>query len=96
MAGPGFSLLNLARAMKVAALLFFLLPWATVSCASGRLAETVEFEMSGAPRDAIAKPSGLALATGTVRMLQSHPRPGPSQSPILSPPRTHSSSPAPC
>src|ERR1700741_3899084 len=76
MAGLRFSLLNLARATKVVALLLFLLPWATVSCDSGRLAETAEFEMSGAPREIIARPTGLALATGTARMHQEPPRAG--------------------
>lgn len=84
---PGFSPLNIARALKVVALLFFLLPWATVSCSSGRLAETIEFEISGAPRDVIAKPSGLALASGTVRMLQEPPAAGgaPPANPFATP-----------
>ena len=76
MAGPVLSLLNLARALKVAALLCFFLPWATVSCASGRLNETVEFRMSGAPSETIARPSGFALATGTVRLIQEPPSAG--------------------
>lgn len=87
MAGPGFSLLNLARAMKIAALLLFLLPWATVSCSSGRLAEAVEFQVSGAPSEAIARPSGFALATGSVRLLQEPPSAGtaPPANPFANP-----------
>jgi len=76
MAGPRLSLLNLARAMKVAALLCFLLPWATVSCSSGRLTEAAEFEISGAPSETIALPTGIGLATGSVRMLQEPPSAG--------------------
>ena len=87
MAGPGISLLNLARAMKIAALLLFLLPWATVSCSSGRLAETGEFRMSGAPSEAIARPSGLTLAAGTTRLMQEMPSAGatPPANPLASP-----------
>lgn len=76
MAGPRLSLLNLARGLKIAALLLFLLPWATVSCDSAGLAEAAEFEMSGAPREVIASASGLALATGTVRIVQEPPSAG--------------------
>lgn len=87
MAGPGFSLLNLARALKFAALLCFLLPWATVSCSSGRLSDTVEFRMSGAPSEVIARPSGLTLATGSVRMVQETPGAGanPPRNPFAHP-----------
>jgi hypothetical protein len=87
MAGPGFSRLNLARAMKVAALLLFLLPWATVSCDAGRLGNSAEFEMTGAPREVIARPSGLALATGTVRFMQVPPSAGaaPPPNPLAGP-----------
>jgi len=46
----GFSLANVARALKVAALLLFLLPWVTVSCAEQTLVSM----------------SGLDLATGSV------------------------------
>ena len=81
MARPLFSPLNLARAAKLAALLLFLLPWATVSCSSGRLIEAAEFEMSGAPSMALARPSGLALATGNVRLLQEPPSAGASPPP---------------
>ncbi|HST37167.1 MAG TPA: hypothetical protein VLK25_11130 [Allosphingosinicella sp.] len=76
MAGPGFSLLNLARGLTLAALLCFFLPWATVSCSSARLNDTVEFRMSGAPSEAIARPSGFALATGGVRLIQVPPSAG--------------------
>jgi hypothetical protein len=48
------TLLNLARGAKGAALLFFLLPWVTVSCGDRRLLEA----------------SGYGLATGNVRTLE--------------------------
>ena len=47
---PAISLLNLARALKLIALLLFVLPWVTVSCADQTLVSM----------------SGLDLATGSV------------------------------
>jgi len=67
MAGPTLSYLNLARALKIVALLLFLLPWVTVSCSPEALGEAAGGPpMTGAPTTEIATATGLQMALGSV------------------------------
>lgn len=66
MAGPTLSYINLARLMKIVALLLFITPWVTVSCSPEALGQSAGAPMTGAPTTEIASASGYEMATGSV------------------------------
>src|SRR3954463_16331093 len=75
MSMAGFlSTTNLARTAKIVALLFFLLPWLTVSCSSRGLDQLGGSGASTATADVpIASASGAQLAIGSISYADSVP-----------------------
>src|SRR3954467_12345406 len=73
--GSPFSMANLARAAKIAALLLFLLPWVTVSCSPQALgrADGPPGLMAGTGDMVLVKATGLQFATGKVTATNPNP-----------------------
>jgi len=82
MAGPTLSFMNLARVMKIVALLLFLLPWVTVSCSADGLGPSSSgASMTGAPTTQLVRATGYELAAGDVVFQGGAPPPSAANAP---------------
>jgi hypothetical protein len=74
--------MNLARVMKIVALLLFLLPWVTVSCSAEGLGPSSSgASMTGAPTTQLVRATGLELASGDVVFQGGAPPPSAANAP---------------